>query len=401
MSSYLLLRNNKESGPFTIEEIQGMSLKSYDLIWVVGKSAAWRYPGEIQDLKSFAPPVPEQLSDLYARKSDSRKSEPNNVTLRESTIVKTSEPSPNRNRENNGLRITPARSVYVNLPADQKTSAKNQDRIVFESEIPAVSKEESVYDFKDLYKKRTSRISLFSGRILWVSSLFLLFGTGILTGFFISDRRNFFTTDEKSTHKEKSETTTVLPGTAKISETDKLSGKKGDQVNDLSSADSAKMAGRLNVRSANVQKSKSVRMINEKKDSALSIPSVALSIPHVDSLKKSAIPEKDILYQQIKAHPENYISLQAGKYSTGMFGGISSFPITVTNSSKIMLDQVVVSIDYIQNNEKIFKTETLSFNALEPGESVTLKAPKSPRGVKISTHIQVQNSNLTGPGSSN
>ena len=53
MSSYLLLRNNQESGPFTMEEIKGMSLKAYDLLWVVGKSAAWRYPGEIAELKSF------------------------------------------------------------------------------------------------------------------------------------------------------------------------------------------------------------------------------------------------------------------------------------------------------------------------------------------------------------
>ena len=63
MSSYLLLRNNKESGPFTMDEVKSMSLKSYDLIWVVGKSAAWRYPGEIPELKSFAPSVPEQGAD--------------------------------------------------------------------------------------------------------------------------------------------------------------------------------------------------------------------------------------------------------------------------------------------------------------------------------------------------
>ncbi len=70
MSSYLLLRNNKESGPFTIEEIKGMTLKPYDLLWVVGKSAAWRYPGEINELKSFAPPVPEQLTDSYIKKQN-------------------------------------------------------------------------------------------------------------------------------------------------------------------------------------------------------------------------------------------------------------------------------------------------------------------------------------------
>ena len=52
------------------------------------------------------------------------------------------------------------------------------------------------------------------------------------------------------------------------------------------------------------------------------------------------------------------------------------------------MDLVVVSIDYIQNNEKIFKTESLTFSDLEPGETVTMKAPKSPRGIKISTHIR-------------
>jgi hypothetical protein len=401
MSSYLLLRNNKESGPFTIEEIQGMSLKSYDLIWVVGKSAAWRYPGEIQDLKSFAPPVPEQPTDLYNKKADNRKSDTNNLNPRESTIIKTPESSVNR-RENNGQKINPARSVYVNLPADQKTSSKNLDRIVFESEIPSIGKQESLYDFSDLYKKRSSRVSRFSGKILWISTVFLLFGTGILTGFFISDRRNFFSTAEKPTQKEKAAPTTAAPVTRKISEADQLSGKTGDQqAKDLSLTDSVKMADRTNAKAANSQKKKPARIIGEKKDSSLNIPPAALSIPHFDSLKKSSIPETEMIYQQVKAHPENYISLQAGKYSTGMFGGISSFPITLTNSSKIMLDQVVVSIDYIQNNEKIFKTETLSFNALEPGESVTLKAPKSPRGVKISTHIHVLNSNLTGQESSN
>ena len=65
-----------------------------------------------------------------------------------------------------------------------------------------------------------------------------------------------------------------------------------------------------------------------------------------------------------------------------------------------MLD-LVVDVDYIQNNEKIYKTESLSFNDLEPGESVTLKAPKSPRGVKISTHMHVLNTQMADPGTSN
>ncbi len=70
MANYRLLRNNKESGPFTLDEIVGMGLKPYDLIWVEGRSAAWRYPSEIEDLKSFAPVVEEQPYDRFFKKPE-------------------------------------------------------------------------------------------------------------------------------------------------------------------------------------------------------------------------------------------------------------------------------------------------------------------------------------------
>ncbi len=68
MTSYLLLRDNKESGPFSLEELVSKGLKAYDLVWANGKSAAWRYPGEIEELKAFAPPVEEQPYDRFFKK---------------------------------------------------------------------------------------------------------------------------------------------------------------------------------------------------------------------------------------------------------------------------------------------------------------------------------------------
>jgi hypothetical protein len=53
--AYRLLRNNKEEGPFTAEEIIQRKLKPYDLIWVDGRSAAWRYPGEMAEFKTRVP----------------------------------------------------------------------------------------------------------------------------------------------------------------------------------------------------------------------------------------------------------------------------------------------------------------------------------------------------------
>ena len=59
---YLLLRDNKQTGPYSTEELIAKGLKPYDLVWLEGKSAAWRYPSEIQELKPFAPVVEEQPS---------------------------------------------------------------------------------------------------------------------------------------------------------------------------------------------------------------------------------------------------------------------------------------------------------------------------------------------------
>jgi hypothetical protein len=197
MSSYLLLRNNKESGPFSLEEIKAMPLKSYDLLWVVGKSAAWRYPGEIEELKSFAPPVPEQLSDLFARKPDTKKQE----QLQAPVPSKKTETVGIRTGETNGQRIPAGRSVYVNLPAEKKISVKQQDRILFEPDLTTAHIADPAYDFSNLYKRQTSNPARFSGKLLWISTILLLFGAGIMTGFFISDRRKFFSTGDKPTHQ--------------------------------------------------------------------------------------------------------------------------------------------------------------------------------------------------------
>jgi hypothetical protein len=128
---------------------------------------------------------------------------------------------------------------------------------------------------------------------------------------------------------------------------------------------------------------------------------VLAAIRTKDSLKQDAINKSEMLYQRIKANPEKYLNLSTGRYSTGLFGGISSFPVTLTNNSLVKIEMVEVLIDYIQNNEKVFKTETLSFNDLEPGEELTIKAPKSSRGTKIATHIHIINLHQPVPGSSN
>jgi hypothetical protein len=53
--SYLLLRNNRQSGPFTIDELLQQQLQPTDLVWVEGQSVAWCYPPQLTDLNGQPP----------------------------------------------------------------------------------------------------------------------------------------------------------------------------------------------------------------------------------------------------------------------------------------------------------------------------------------------------------
>lgn len=68
MKGYLLLRDNKQTGPYSMEEIIEKGFKPYDLIWAEGKSAGWRYPGELPEFTTYAPMVEEQPFDRFFRK---------------------------------------------------------------------------------------------------------------------------------------------------------------------------------------------------------------------------------------------------------------------------------------------------------------------------------------------
>ena len=94
MPSYRLLRSNKESGPYALNDLVALGLKPYDLVWVDGRSAAWRYPSEITELKEYAPAVEEQPYDRFYKKpseeAESPKKEPvassNSETKYQATI---------------------------------------------------------------------------------------------------------------------------------------------------------------------------------------------------------------------------------------------------------------------------------------------------------------------------
>lgn len=55
MKTYLLLRNNEQTGPYTATCLLQMDLREFDLIWVEGESITWKYPSEMAEFRKAAP----------------------------------------------------------------------------------------------------------------------------------------------------------------------------------------------------------------------------------------------------------------------------------------------------------------------------------------------------------
>ena len=90
MSNYLLLRDNQQSGPYSLEKLAELGLQRSDLIWVQGKSNGWVYAGEIEELtdmvrnssasataevQSIYPALPSDQLFINPRAQNSRASE--------------------------------------------------------------------------------------------------------------------------------------------------------------------------------------------------------------------------------------------------------------------------------------------------------------------------------------
>lgn len=210
MSKYLLLRNNKETGPHALEELVGMGLKPYDLVWVEGKSAAWRYPSEIPELAPYAPAVEEQPFDRFFRKTETS-------PVQVPTPAPVERPLPEKPsfseyeskyipKAGPATRTVTRKSVYVTLPPGANNRfAKPVEPSPAETLPPAASQpvppaaletkyEQSLDDIKDQYmqnlidrKKRSSRLNLFKTYGRYAAVAIILLGLGLFIGFAVSD----------------------------------------------------------------------------------------------------------------------------------------------------------------------------------------------------------------------
>jgi hypothetical protein len=111
---YSLLRNNRQSGPYALEELLQLTLKPFDLVWVEGRSAGWSYPTEIDSLKMYVVENPKPIE----------KKEPVAVAHK-SEFADHTPPGSSETKSKSTSVTTTAKHIYISLPAG--TQIKNPE----------------------------------------------------------------------------------------------------------------------------------------------------------------------------------------------------------------------------------------------------------------------------------
>lgn len=400
MKKFLLLRNNKQSGPYSTEELQQMGLKPYDLIWVEGKSAAWRYPGEVDDLKSFAPAVEEQPYDrFYKKHTEAENKEKSSTPVQAPSATQPAQQQP----VEKPARKKEYKRVFVTLPSNgttQRPAAEPAKATQYQPPVQEIKQEQpaqELYEQKvysqpqtaketkaDIYYPKKRR---FSGVPLtaMVIGMLAMAALGIIIGMSLDGNRPFSLikkVDRVSPEVSKQQEATVPTDPRK---TDAAS---TDQAAAQVLADTAALKGHQKPLAKPAAKKNIVAPDTNLQNVAANYP----VHEKLETAKEDETPVKKDPPKPAMPDFEKLVSVSNNNFEVGPFGGISKLELTVNNSSDYNLNLVVVQLDYIKANKEVYKTENLYFRDVAANSTATLDAPKSSRGNKINYKVTLINS---------
>lgn len=95
---------------------------------------------------------------------------------------------------------------------------------------------------------------------------------------------------------------------------------------------------------------------------------------------------REVLRQQALLAARS-VTVKVPYYKTGLFGGIKNVQLQLENPTRLTFTYVLVQVNYIKDNGKIYKSEKVYFNNVAPNSSPMQTAPDSDRGTKVSCKI--------------
>ncbi len=433
MGKYLLLRDNKESGPYLLDDLVGLGLKPYDLVWIEGKSAGWRYPSEINELKPYAPIVEEQPFDRFFKKNQEEKREEQPEVKKEEEqkeiITQDNSPYAPPIGPKEEVKYAPKKSVFVTLPTQKVREPEQELKKIDNNEPVHVSRQPSpaptisitespevaeikysqpLDEIKEMYvrtlqqrKNKGVRRGILISNLKKASVLVGLVLLGLLAGFLIKSKPG--KAGETANKPIQNTPINTLQESGKVNLTENSS-QPGDvplneKENEIIEATGPGLAKKSDEERNGIQppttllirKETMIRPAEKKEQVIVDEPTgPGTEIDGLTGERNRKVrgsvnnnTNDQALTKAGKNSLKDLVSVSSNDYKRVAFGGIRNLLITVTNNSGYELDHVIVEIQYLRPSEEPLRTENIRFEAIAPRTSATLRVPDTNRGIKV------------------
>lgn len=459
MDQYSLLRDNKKSGPFSKEEIISRGFKAYDLIWVEGKSAGWRYPSELPEFKAHAPAVEEQPFDRFYKKPQhqlhaheladlerNKRAEPvaapspapvpvTIIPSKDAKIVKVRPKTIFVTLPNTSPRNIPVAEQPVAIPEERpaKTDRTSPPDVLTEPAVTAAipdryspvdttpeakndyaaySPDKNAMPSEDLsHRKYFNNFSnepvreTVAPRPMQRNQMTLLFRGaiaaclilgGVVIGLLISYSR------QSPDHRQLDRLVQQMQqkeNTKNTPATTTPTHVATDSISDVT---------QQNVLPPTENKAaQHIAQVSQKNTTPTNPNRFTSGISNSPVEAQPAVIKKDIpespSFQRSEISTETtrkqlfeLVSLEGSQYKIGVLGGISNLHLTVSNNSLYPLDEIQVQVNYFGPEKKLVRQTTVVVNDVAPGGQKMVDVPRSNRGVSVSYTITRINSKALG-----
>jgi hypothetical protein len=395
MNKYLLLRDNKQSGPYTVPEIITKGIKPYDLVWLEGKSAAWRYPSEVEELKAYAPAVEEQPFDRFFKKPELIQE----TAKSSSYAAQQSRYEPQVSVDTMTEEAPESKKIYINFPGNGLKQAKPEIKkeIHAESVIAKEIKKEPVVNFPERvpiteineempsWKSTTERNYMpvnkrEDKKLLYgafVVCFILIAFVGVLLVNYNKQQQTLkeLNTIVRQMERDKTQEQNV-PAAATLVNHDVPAEQTSETIVNPEA---------LNITTEKpvVEKTSDVPKKPGKNRTAPAIVFSDASVVDHEPLKTDIEKNKELPKITASENLFKLVTVKPNKYKTGLLGGISNLQLELTNNSLRELQKVAIEIKYLGPEKKVVKKQTVYFENVSPGGQTTIDVPRSNRGVSI------------------
>lgn len=385
-NTYILLRNNSESTPLSLEDLKRIGLLPTDLLWVECQSVCWQRPQEIPELRHLLnqpvqptlTPVLDEAMEKYTPPVEKKTTGTNGkkavyveLPSNYNSIIKKEKDSTTEKQETTTAHI-------VNMAQSNGSSSFNelyQDTGNKEAPVRQQPRKDKTEMMESLLKLPGKKIALYAGLVVSGALMMLVIrGTGgkeMMRQQPVSQQpKTEIAVPVEEVAEEPAADSSIIPESY-VAQTTPITETPEERDAALSISTPVKKT----TASKNAAANKEIAPVTNEQP--------AKNLP-------AATENKEVK----KVSAENIASklqLKANEYTVAAFGGIRNLKMTLQNDSRYLLDKVSAELRYLNPEGKVVKTETIDFNLVQPGAEATVAVKKTIRGIKLDykiTHIE-------------